>query len=559
MTPASRRPATAAPVIRFSKSAAWVLVFFLAAAALQWKNAVYRSSFGFHPDEPAHYVTGLMVYKYVTGGIPSNPMAFAERFYAHYPAVAFGHWPPAFYVLQAGWEMAFGSSRLSVLLLLALLAAVISKLLYDVLSPRYGRLTGASLALLFLAVPIVQQHTGSVMAEIPLTLFTFTTALSLSALMRSPTKGRAFVFGVSLALAILTKGDGWALIALPFAAAFLSGQYRSAFRRHIIVPMLAVFACCLPVTLATLRMTRDGWDQQTPSVQFFMHAMPSLARFHLMILGVPLAVLACVGVFAAVIRPRFRGRAVDSTLVCHAALVGIVLLFHAVAPTSLEARKLFMSIPSLIVLAAAGLESLTETLRSRGHASVLPRACTAAIPGMIALGFVWQPAFRPHADMRSAARQIAGQRALDRTAVLVAAEALDEREELSFVAEMADVEHANYNHAVIRAGKFMADSSWSGSGYRLSYAGAQSAGAALNRIPVSAIILSRTGNEAATPHSHLVEEVIAADPDRWGLEMSYADPLRVELFCARMRAQKDVELPAANLRRKLDRSFASAF
>ena len=48
----------------------------------------------FHPDEAAHFATGIMVYDYVTTGIGENPIEFAKSFYVRYPKVAFGQWPP---------------------------------------------------------------------------------------------------------------------------------------------------------------------------------------------------------------------------------------------------------------------------------------------------------------------------------------------------------------------------------------------------------------------------------------------------------------------------------
>jgi len=83
----------------------WIF-YFCCSAALQWVAGAFRSGFGANPDEPAHYVTGLMVRDYVAQLLPGSPIAFAQNYYLHYPAVAFGHWPPMFYVLQALWTLA---------------------------------------------------------------------------------------------------------------------------------------------------------------------------------------------------------------------------------------------------------------------------------------------------------------------------------------------------------------------------------------------------------------------------------------------------------------------
>jgi hypothetical protein len=43
-----------------------------------------------------------MVHDYVLDFPWPNPLRFAQAFYDYYPKVAFGHWPPFFYVVEAG-------------------------------------------------------------------------------------------------------------------------------------------------------------------------------------------------------------------------------------------------------------------------------------------------------------------------------------------------------------------------------------------------------------------------------------------------------------------------
>src|SRR5438309_11882614 len=106
---------------------AWALLFtlyFLIVAALQWRTNAFHSELGGSPDEPAHYVTGLLVRDYVAAGLPWNPLFYAQNFYVHYPKVALGHWPPFFYLVQAAWTLPFTPSRTSVILLMAVLTAI---------------------------------------------------------------------------------------------------------------------------------------------------------------------------------------------------------------------------------------------------------------------------------------------------------------------------------------------------------------------------------------------------------------------------------------------------
>jgi hypothetical protein len=173
--------------LRHGESGVCAVVCLLIAFGLQCRNGSFGSGFGSHPDEAGHYVTGLMVYKYVMTSLGTGPMAFAERFYAHYPVVAFGHWPPLFYILQATWGLLFGLTRTSALVLVAVLTSLVSTLLYHAVRTSLGRPYAVLCAVLFPLLPIVQLHTSSVMAEVPLTVFAFATALAFASLIARPT------------------------------------------------------------------------------------------------------------------------------------------------------------------------------------------------------------------------------------------------------------------------------------------------------------------------------------------------------------------------------------
>ena len=117
-------------------------LFLTITLAIQWTKGAFQGEFGSHPDEPAHFVTALMVHDYVADLFPAPPMQYAENYYLHYPKVGLGHWPPVFYVVQAGWMMLFSESRISMMLLMAVVAALFGVTLYEVVRRRYSASAG---------------------------------------------------------------------------------------------------------------------------------------------------------------------------------------------------------------------------------------------------------------------------------------------------------------------------------------------------------------------------------------------------------------------------------
>ncbi len=497
-----------------------------------------------------------MVYKYVTTSIGANPMAFAERFYAHYPAVAFGHWPPLFYILQATWGLFFGLSRTSDLILLAVLTSITSTLLYCAVTNNVGRAYGFLFAILFTFLPIVQKHTASIMAEVPLTLFTFATALAFARLTVRPTTASAFCFGLCLCSAIYVKGNAWALMALPFIALLLTRSLPVLFAKYFWLPMVCVFACCAPLTLATRAMMKDGFESF--SLGYVSRAFPNLLLFHLMLVGLPLLMLACIGVFITVVQPLWRGVPVRPFWASNAAVIVSVLFFHALVPTSVEPRKIFMSIPSLLTFAAVGLRCAVDLLERTNTSLKLQNVALFAFGVLMAGWFLMQPHSVEHANMGPVAQIILDRKDLDRSAILVAASERDERSELSFVAEMADREQGAYRHAVIRAGKFMADSSWLGSDYKLRYSDTAEVAAAIRDIPISAIVLY-TDEGRSNPHGQLIKRLTSISTDWLLVHSERAAEGDIGLWISRHRRSGEVRLPPINLARKLGRSISAEF
>ena len=168
------------------------------AVTLQYVSGAFNTGFDRHSDEPAHFVTGLMLRDYAVEGFPSAPMAFATDFYLHYPEVAFGHWPPVFYLLQAGWMLLFPPNHTSLLLFMALLTACTAYILYQTAAQYFSRTLAILAGLTFLALPLTLQYASQIMIEAPLTLFGFIAALAVAPVLVAQTAGASVVVGVAV-------------------------------------------------------------------------------------------------------------------------------------------------------------------------------------------------------------------------------------------------------------------------------------------------------------------------------------------------------------------------
>lgn len=198
--------------------------FLLLAAGLQIAGNAYRADLsGF--DETAHYVTGLMLRSYALSGNWFEPVKYAQTYYASYPRVALGHWPPVFYLIEALWTILFSPARTSVMLLMACLSAAGATALYWWFRREIGTIAAFTAAALVVTFPTVQEATASVMLELPLLLGSLLALLFYTRYLETERLRYSLLFGAAATAAILTKANGFALALVPLAVLFAGKLY----------------------------------------------------------------------------------------------------------------------------------------------------------------------------------------------------------------------------------------------------------------------------------------------------------------------------------------------
>jgi hypothetical protein len=207
-------------------TAAAALIYFSLVLAFQAAAGAPSAPFGAYPDEPSHYLSGLMTHDYLLHGIGQRPTDFAYLYYAHDPYIGIGNWPPLYYVAEALWIFCFGTERFAVLWLVAITSASCATLIFSVLRKDQGILAAFSAGLLFLLAPVVEWSTTLVMTDLPVAALSFAAVLALARYLDSGKSRDSAMFAALAGLAMLTKASALFLAAIPPAAVALSGRWR---------------------------------------------------------------------------------------------------------------------------------------------------------------------------------------------------------------------------------------------------------------------------------------------------------------------------------------------
>src|SRR6187402_3587048 len=72
----------------------WFLGLLALAVASQLLVGAYGVELGNSPDESAHFMNALLVRDYLSHGLGTSPLTFAESYYLSYPKIAPLMWPP---------------------------------------------------------------------------------------------------------------------------------------------------------------------------------------------------------------------------------------------------------------------------------------------------------------------------------------------------------------------------------------------------------------------------------------------------------------------------------
>jgi hypothetical protein len=472
----------ASPKPRALEFLAVCAVLWTVAAVLQWTAGAFRVEFGSHPDESAHYVTGLMIRDYIASGHFAPPLAYAEHYYAHYPKVAIGMWPPLFHVAEALWTLLFSPAKASVLLFVALITAVTGASIYGVLLADYPWPAAFAGGLLYVLLPLVQSSTLAVMADGMVALLDFWAMIYFVRYLKSERTRDAILFGIFTALSMSTKANGVALILLPVFALLITRRFHLLRMRGLYYAAAIILLIGFPWQVISYRLIQrsSGIPPMTPA------EVLRTALFYVGVLLKPLgwglAPFCILGLIIFVAQLR---RSPDLTLAGALSLLLSVWVYHSLIGSG-EARYMLGAVPAAILFLVAGFVWVVRRIP-------LPRvplvARAAVLGGLAATLFArtWFVPRKPYEGFDQAARFLLAAPGLAGGDYLVISNA---RGEGAFISEVA-MHDDRPDCVILRSTKVLSSQTWYGTIYQLRYKSTREIRDFLDNAPINAVLLDR--------------------------------------------------------------------
>lgn len=399
------------------------------------------------------------------------------------------------------------------ILLLSWLALTV----YRAAKEQVGTLYAVFGALLVVALPLSQAQAAMVMAEIPLAHFSLLAVLAYIRFLETDRMRDAVWFAFWTFCAIMTKGNGWAVMTvvplLPLAGARIR-IWRSP-RFWLALGLIA--ALCVPYTLVTMRIVRNGWNTQSlPDSVYIVLSLWVHTRMVIQAFGVPVMLVATVGLVDRALLPRFRGK-INLFWLGMALYGACVIVFHGVVPTSIEPRKIYQIVPVICLFVTAGMDAMARSIRVRTSLPGAIRYGVAALTAILFLttNFYFLKPFRP--GFAAAVEDLMARPDTRGAAILISSNPYMQDAEAAIISEWASRERKAGTY-LVRATKLLdrpARNEHGEADYQVIYRSDEEMLRALDDVPISYVILHTTTTERPYQHHALIERLLTGHPGQW--------------------------------------------
>ncbi len=489
-----------------------IAILFLLTFTLQYVNAAKDQELAQSADEPSHVVSAVMIHDYIAAGMPAPPMKYAEAYYARYPKVAIGHWPPLLYVVGAFWMLVLGVSRHSLLLLSGTITTILAVLLANWVRRMYGPLLGLLAGAAFIALHSTQSKSDAFMLDMGVALASFAAALLMERFFRQDNRRTAIWMGLAVSAAMLVKGNGMALILMVGLMLLATRRWDMLRRPYLYLAGLVVILVGFPWQLLTIRLLSRSQIVNHPGPAIFLQNLQHYSEVLLREFTLPVAILAAIGLVLGFWRARDEERCDTLPVLSMACLFSATVLFHSIVPIVdvVDSRYMTAALPPGIALFLAGCDWLARLL-PRGRLSPAARMSILAVVALVTAAGLG--AFRP------VGRQVLGfSRAADLAinangsccTMLICSDATGEG---AFISEMA-FRDRDINRVVLRATKLISESPWNGTTVRMLFRDDGDLARSLDANAVDVVVVDRTATEYPQARDQLLA-ALRREPAKW--------------------------------------------
>ena len=479
----------------------FALLFIAITLFLQRETGGFSADRGNHADEAAHFVSSIAIADYLASGFGSTPVGFFIDYYAHFPKVAIGHWPPFFEFLQALVFLLFGANAFVAMVLQATIAGSTAAATATVTSRSFGALAGVTAGLVVLFSPVFLAMPDEVMADTLEALTVVAATVCWGMFYKERSRLSCCLFAVTASLSILTKGTGFGLTLMPLIYVAFRRDAGFLVDRKTLAATALVAVLTVPWYLFTYRMAADGfvyswgWNYSRQAIPFFLRGLIGAV-------GIPCVLLYGYGVVRCCVPSAKPNSDMPPGILAFAASSLAMILLAMLVPADLNVRYLVPALPGVVIVAFAGFYHALESVPSR----LVHKKLAQSIPLLVFIASTALLMRLPHpvslhSEVLVRDIMASGQ---PNMLTLVSGTTLAEG---AFIASFAEADRSK-QHYVVRAQKALAVTSWMGDQYTLKFQTPAEIADWINDVGIGWIVLDEDARYGTFPHNALLKSAI---------------------------------------------------
>jgi len=310
-------------------------------------------------DETRHAMGGVFILDLLRDLPLDDPMGYALRYFAQYPALALNWYLPGFYFVEAGFFALFGVSETVAHWTVFAFVLLAAGLWFDWVRTGWNPLMAFMATALFIAVPEWNHWSRSVMLEAPAIALLVLVVWTFERYLDRPAWSRAIAAGLAIAAALAVKQTVALLLPALLAYGLISSR-RAALWRVQAVPAYLIAA--LAIALVALHALKFGnlglaatvGDSRVEvgqsAARLSLERWLTYPRALIEVWGWPLALLSLAGALLPARQGEGRLALIHAWLLCWYVVMTLVLGGAGNAP-----RYTLYALPALAVLAARPL------------------------------------------------------------------------------------------------------------------------------------------------------------------------------------------------------------
>jgi hypothetical protein len=225
-----------------------------------------ESVISMHGDMPRYLMNGAFFYDLIRDLAFKDPLGYAYRYYARYPALSLGHHPLLLGLAEVPFYSVFGISVFSGRLTIVFFQLLAAIFLFLLVKSVYDETIAFFSSLLFVTTPYIVEFSRIVMSEIPTLALLITAAYFFYQYCESDKNKYIVASAVSLSLSIYSKHIAVFMIPVFLFYLLVRRGPRSLLKREVIFSCLICALLLVPFVLITLKFSRANLNFVTTAL-----------------------------------------------------------------------------------------------------------------------------------------------------------------------------------------------------------------------------------------------------------------------------------------------------